>query len=116
MNFIKKIPGKKIFVNEARTAFSGKHSLDCPHEIARHIVRMRFSIVSVEITSVYMRNANLGLSLRDLDTNIVYNIPGGDIDYVISIIDNAIINGSTPIACFKMLGNGKLTVIEEDEE
>ncbi len=114
MNFIKKIPGTKIFVNEERTGFYNCYRPDFPHEIARQVVRMKFSIVDLSISSVYMGRANLTMSLRDLDTNMIYTIPNGDINAVISIIDNAITNGSTPIACFRTQANGSLKLEVEE--
>lgn len=115
MRFLAKISGPKIFTNEARNAFSGVETEVFNIKISRQLVRMNFVIEEFKITSVFRKQVNYNLVIKDTETNLTYTIIASDIPNVLAVINNALTNHCSAIANFKTMSGTNLKFSELED-
>jgi len=95
MVFTTQIPttGKKIYINQARNAWDNILSEEFPIESPRYMVQMNFEIADIYVKSVYMKNANIGILLRDVDTGKEYNVQFKYLQDILTMLKNDSHNG-----------------------
>ena len=115
MNFLEEIPtrGKKIYINEARNAFSETQSDDFPIESQRYIAEANIRLVDIYTSSVYMGKANLVAKVEDVDTGEYYFLTTPNLHNFILLLNTDSRNGVVTHN-FKTIPSGrKLEVIDE---
>ena len=114
MNILENVrtTGKKIYLNNEGTSFSGLRTEEFCNESDRKIVEIRFKLINIAPSSFYMGSANMQAKIQDIETDSKYTLSKSQIPELINRINEKImLSGNSEsgiVARFKTIPTGTM--------